>query len=144
MIEEEGIIVEIAGENAKVAIRSSGACESCAAAGACHPQDADKAYLEAANPLKAVKGQKVMVVLAPQVYLKASIILYGVPMVALVSGAIIAKKLSMHYFGEANSDLWAFLTGMGFMIVSFVFIRMYNTKVEKTQKYKPVIIQILG
>jgi sigma-E factor negative regulatory protein RseC len=144
MIEEEGVIVEIAGENAKVAILRKSACESCAAAGACHPKDADRSFLEAANPLKAVKGQKVMVVLAPQVYLKASIILYGIPMAALVSGAIIAKKLSIHYFGEANSDLWAFLTGMGFMIVSFVFIRMYNTKVEKTQKYKPVIVEILG
>ena len=48
--------------------------------------------MEADNPLGAVKGQKVKVVLAPQIYLKASIILYGIPMVAMVAGAILGKN----------------------------------------------------
>jgi positive regulator of sigma E activity len=30
------------------------------------------------------------------------------------------------------------------LLVSFVFIRLYNKKVEKTQKYKPVIVEILS
>jgi sigma-E factor negative regulatory protein RseC len=144
MIEEEGIVVEVAGGNAKVAILKKGACESCAAAGVCHPQDADKSFMEASNPLGAAKGQKVKVVLAPQVYLKASIILYGIPMVALIGGAIIAKNLAIKYSGEADSDLWAFIVGMACVFVSFIFIRNYNKKVEKTQKYKPVIVEILG
>jgi positive regulator of sigma E activity len=143
MIEEEGVIAEISGVNAKVAILKKSACEACAAAGVCHPQDADQSLMEAANPLGAVKGQKVKVVLAPQVYLKASIILYGIPMVALVSGAILAKNASIRYFGELHSDLWAFLAGMGAMMASFVVIKIYNNKVAKTQKYKPVIVEIL-
>lgn len=144
MIEEEGIVVEVEGGIAKVAILKKSACEACAAAGVCHPQDADRSFLEAANPLGAVKGQKVKVVLAPQVYLKASIILYGIPMVALVGGAIAAKNLAVQYSGEANSDLWAFIVGMGCMLISFFFIRAYNNKVEKTQEYKPVIVEILS
>jgi sigma-E factor negative regulatory protein RseC len=144
MIEEEGIVVEVEGGNAKVAILTKSACESCAAAGVCHPQDTDRSFMEAANPLGATKGQKVKVALAPQVYLKASIILYGIPMAALIGGAIIAKNLAIRYSGEANSDLWAFLGGMACVLVSFFFIRAYNKHVEKTQKYKPVIVEILG
>jgi len=144
MIEEEGIVVEVAGENAKVAILKKSACEACAAAGVCHPQDTDQSFMEAANPLGAIKGQKVKVVLAPQVYLKASIILYGIPMVALVGGAIIAKNVAIRYSGEANSDLWAFLAGMACMLLSFFFIRAYNNKIEKTQEYKPVIVELLS
>ena len=34
--------------------------------------------------------------------------------------------------------------GMAGTVVSFLFIRAYNKKVEKTQKYKPVIVEILG
>ncbi len=142
MIEEEGIVAETEGDTAKVAILRKSACESCAAAGICHPGDQE--FMEAANPLGAKKGQKVKVVVAPQVYLKASIILYGVPMAALVGGAIIGKNLALKYAGEANSDLWAFISGMVCMAVSFLFIRMYNKKVEKTQQYKPVIVEILG
>lgn len=144
MIEEEGVVVEVVGENARIAILKKSACESCAAAGTCHPQDADRSLMEAANPLNAVKGQRVKVVLAPQVYLKASIILYGIPMTALIGGAIIAKNVAIQYIGQENSDLWAFVAGMACMIVSFIFIRRYNNKVESTQKYKPVIVEILG
>ncbi len=142
MIEEEGTVAEIEGDIAKVAVLKKSACEQCAASGVCHPGDQD--YLEAANPLGAKRGQKVKVVLAPQVYLKASIILYGIPMVALVAGAIAGKNIALRFIGEQNSDLWAFLLGMACMIVSFFFIRSYNKKVEKTQKYKPMIVEILS
>jgi sigma-E factor negative regulatory protein RseC len=142
MIEEEGIVAEIEGGIAKVAIAKKSACEQCSASGICHPGDQE--YLEAANPLNAVKGQKVKVVVAPQVYLQASIILYGIPMAALIAGAIIAKNIAARYVGEQSSDLWAFIAGMACTVVSFVFIRMYNKKVEKTQKYKPVIVEILS
>lgn len=142
MIEEEGIVVETAGDTAKVAILKKSACESCAASGVCHPGDQE--YLEAANPLGSRKGQKVKVAIAPQTYLKASLILYGIPMVSLVGGAIIAKNIALTYGAEAQSDLWAFLSGMFCMVVSFLFLRRYNRKVEKTREYKPIIVEILG
>jgi sigma-E factor negative regulatory protein RseC len=143
MIEEEGIVMETAGGMAKVSILAKSACEKCASAGVCHPEGEDS-YMEATNPLGAKKGQRVKVVVAPQVFLKASIILYGVPMAVFVAAAIIGKNIGERYAGEANSDLWAFLSGVAFTLVSFFFIRRYNKKVERTQEYKPVIVEILG
>ncbi len=141
MIEEEGIVAETSDGIAQVAVLKKSACEQCAAAGVCHP--GDKEYLEASNPLGAKKGQKVKVALAPQIYLKASIILYGIPMAALIAGAIVAKNAAVR-LGAANSDLWAFFAGMAGLLVSFLFIRAYNKKIEKTAKYKPVIVEILS
>jgi sigma-E factor negative regulatory protein RseC len=143
MIEEEGIVVETHGGMAKVSILAKSACEKCASAGVCHPEGEDS-YMEASNPLGAKQGQKVKVVLAPQVYLKASIILYGIPMAIFVTAAIMGKNLAQHYGRESSSDLWAFIAGMTFMLVSFFFIRRYNKKVEKTEEYKPVIVEIIG
>ena len=142
MIEEEGVVAETEGDIAKVALAKKSGCEQCAAASVCHPGDEE--FMEALNPLRAKKGQKVKVVVAPQVYLKASLILYGIPMAALVAGAIIAKNIAMRYAGEPHSDLWAFIAGFICMVVSFFFIRVYNNKVEKTQTYKPVIVEILS
>jgi len=142
MIEEEGIVAEVEGSIAKVAILKKSACEQCAAAGVCHP--GEQSFMEASNPLGAVKGQKVKVVVAPQLYLKASIILYGVPAAMFIGGAIIAKNLAVNHGAEANSDLWAFISGVGCLLLSFFFIRKYNKKVERTQKYKPVIVEILS
>ncbi len=141
MIEEEGIVVEADGELAKVSIVSKSACDNCSASSVCHPGEQD--YMEAANPLGAKKGQKVKVVVAPQAYLKASIILYGIPMTVFIAAAILGKNLGLRYGTEANSDLWAFIAGVASMLVSFIFIRMYNNKVEKTPQYKPVIVEIL-
>ncbi len=141
MIEEEGIVAEVAGDIARVSILAKSACEKCSASGVCHP--GDKEFMEASNPLGARIGQKVLVVLAPQVYLKASIILYGVPMTVFVAAAILGKNLGMRYGADANSDLWAFIAGTASMAVSFLFIRMYNKKVEKTPQYKPTIVKIL-
>ena len=142
MIEEEGMVVETLDGTAKVAILKKSACESCAASGVCHPGDQE--YMEASNPLGAKQGQKVKVVVAPQVYLKASIVLYGGPMAALIGGAIIAKNVAERFHASANSDLWAFLGGMCCMIGSFALIRRYNKKVERTREYQPVIVEILG
>lgn len=141
MIEEEGIVADVVGDIARVSIMSKSACEKCSASGICHPGEEE--YMEASNPLGAKKGQKVKVVLAPQVYLKASIILYGIPMAVFVAAAIAGKNLGLRYGAESASDLWAFIAAVVSMAVSFLFIRMYNKKVEKTQEYKPVIVEIL-
>ena len=142
MIEEEGIVVEVTGDMAKVSIVTKSACEKCSASEICHPGEQE--HMEAANPLGAQKGQKVKVVIAPQVYLKASIILYGIPMAVFIASAIIGKNLGLRYGTVAGSDLWAFIAGTASMVVSFLFIRMYNKKVEKTPQYKPIIVEIIS
>ena len=143
MIEEEGVVEEVEGGIAKVSILAKSACESCSASGVCHPQDEDS-FMEASNPLGARKGQRVKVVLAPQVYLKASIILYGIPMTVFVAAAILAKNAALRFGYGTDSDLWAFIAGVACLIISFFFIRLYNNKIEKTDRYKPVIVEILS
>lgn len=142
MIEEEGVVMEVHGDLAKVAITAKSACEKCSASSMCHPGDEE--HMEASNPLGAKKGQKVKVALAPQIYLKASIILYGIPMTVFIAAAILGKNLGQRFGTEANSDLWAFVAGMTCMMLSFLAIRMYNKKVEKTAQYKPTITEILS
>jgi positive regulator of sigma E activity len=143
VIEEEGIVVEVHGDTARVAVLAKSACEKCAASGVCHP-GGDDSLMEVSNPLHAQKGQKVKVVLAPQVFLKSQIILFGIPIVLFVAAAIVAKNLAVRHGGDADSDLWAFVAGVACLAVSFFFIRRYNNKVERTREYQPVIVEILG
>jgi positive regulator of sigma E activity len=142
MIEEEGIVMETRGETAMIAILTKSACEKCAAAGTCHPGGEDS-LMEASNPLNAKKGQKVKVILAPQLYLKAAIIIYGIPVSVFIAAAIVAKNVAEKYVGDQASDLWAFIAGTVCLAVSFFFIRGYNKKVERTHEYKPTIVAIL-
>ncbi len=129
---------------AKVAVLAKSACANCPTAGVCHPEGDGDSWMEASNPLGAKQGQRVKVVLAPQVYLKASLILYGIPMTVFIAAAIAAKNIAIRLGAEPQSDLWAFFAGMACLVVSFFFIRSYNRKVERTSEYKPVITEILG
>jgi len=85
MMEEEGIVVETLGTAAKVRIDKKSACEGCSASFICHPKEHD--YVDAVNLIGAVAGQKVKILVRPEVYVKASILLYGLPVLVFLTVA---------------------------------------------------------
>lgn len=141
-MEEIGVVKSTQGIMANVLVQKRGACEGCAAAGTCKPSE-ETAELEAFNPIKAKVGQTVRLVLKPQLYLKGSIIVYGLPAAALIGGAILGKNLGDLYFKGMDSDLIAAAFGFGALIISFVAIKLWSNKVEKKEEYMPVIEEVI-
>jgi positive regulator of sigma E activity len=146
VIEEEGVVVAIEGKNARVAVLKKSACESCAAAGACHPRDTDHNVIVAANPLLADIGQRVQVKLSPYDALQKSVFIRsGIPAAALVFGAILGKNLAFYFGGEAHADNWALLSGVVCTVIAFLLIGKFVKKSEEiTEEYTPVIVKLLS
>ncbi|MFA5072462.1 MAG: SoxR reducing system RseC family protein [Nitrospirota bacterium] len=144
MIEEEGLVLEVTGEKAKVAVLKKSACESCAAAGICHPHDDKRSYLEAANPLEALPGQKVKVAIKPLFYFRTSaLVRYGIPGFAFVLGAILTKNVSSAY-GNIVSDMLPFIVGVCSMIACFMVLKFFLNNKDIQETYQPVIVEILS
>jgi sigma-E factor negative regulatory protein RseC len=141
MLEEEGIVIETLGPKAKVQIEKKSACESCSAAAICHPPEHD--YLEAFNTIGAARGQKVKVIVQPEQYLKASIILYGVPLVVFLGVVVIGKILAVRLAGELYSDLWAFIAACAATSLTYMLIIRYHGKNRRSHTYDPVIKEII-
>jgi sigma-E factor negative regulatory protein RseC len=141
-MEETGIVISTQGIMAKVLVQKRGACEGCAAAGTCKPSE-ETAELEAFNPIRAEVGQTVRLALKPQLYLKASIIVYGLPIVSLIGGAILGKNIGELYFKGVDSDLIAAAFGFGALLISFIAIKLWSSKVEKKEEYRPVIEEVI-
>lgn len=141
MLEEEGIVIETLGPKAKVQIEKKSACASCSAAHVCHPPEQD--LLEADNPIGAVKGQKVKIIVQPDQYLKASIILYGVPLVVFLGVVVLGKILAVQLAGELYSDLWAFLAACAGTFLTYMLIVRYHRKSNRIHAYDPVISEII-
>lgn len=141
-MEETGIVISTQGIMAKVLVQKRGACEGCAAAGTCKPSE-ETAELEALNPISAKVGQTVRLSLRPQLYLKTSLIVYGLPAIALIGGAILGKNIGDIYFKGMDSDILAAIFGFGALIISFVVIKFWGSKLEKKKEYRPVIEEIL-
>ena len=141
MMEEEGIVVEAQGETAKIRIDKKSACEGCSAALICHPEEHD--YVDAVNLVGAAAGQKVKILVRPEVYVKASILLYGLPILVFLTVAVAGKILALRLLGELHSDLWAFGAACLFTGITFMMIVRYHRKSRRRHAYAPEIVEIL-
>ncbi|RJQ49922.1 MAG: hypothetical protein C4526_12810 [Nitrospiraceae bacterium] len=142
MMEETGIVTKTEGIMAKVAVQKRGTCEGCGARGVCETTEGGM-EIDALNPVQAKVGQTVKVSIKPSTYLKGTMLVYGIPLTALIAGAIIGKNIGETYMKETGSDLIAAIAGFGALIISFFGIKIWTRKAETKTEYKPVIEEII-
>ena len=143
MIEETGTVIKVDGITARVKVQKRGSCEGCAATGVCDPSEGGM-EIEALNPVHAKAGQTVKVSIAAQSYLKGTMLIYGLPLMALVAGAITGKGIGEEYFKGFDSDAVAALLGFSSFALTFLFVRSWSKKAETKKEYKPVIEEIIN
>ena len=144
MIEEIGTVVELKSKlNAVVMCQKSSLCENCATHGHCALGDDDKTRLiEVQNPLGAKVGEQVRIATTTKSFLQSSFLLYIVPLIALVIGAIAGKLLGDNVETGLDPNLLSAVFGVFFMIGSFVLLRV-GTSALLQENYMPKIIEIL-
>ena len=141
IVEEVGIIKNIDGMTATVSIPRKSACEGCSFS-ACKAGE-EGMLIEALNPVNARVGQKVRIVMKPYTYLKGSAIVYGIPAIALVSGAVLGKEVLSRYFVRTDPDILSAITGFIAFALSFLLIKVWSKKTAEKEDIKPVIEEIL-
>ncbi len=141
-MEEIGVVIKTLGRFAKVSIaKPKGICEHCTL-GTCHVSE-EGSEIEALNMAGAREGQKVRVVMKPFSYMKGSLIVYGLPVLALVLGAILGKELALSQLKGSDPDSISAIFAFGAFGISFLFVKIWSSKAEKKLEYKPVIEEIL-
>lgn len=141
-MEEIGVVIKTTGRFAKVSIdKPKGMCEHCTA-GTCQVSK-DNPELEALNLIGAREGQKVRVSLKPFSYMKGSLIVYGLPVMALIFGAIIGKQLALTSLKGHDPNSMSAIFAFGAFAVSFIIIKIWSSKADKKLEYKPIIEEIL-
>jgi sigma-E factor negative regulatory protein RseC len=144
MIEENGVVVELKGkQNAMVMCKKSSLCENCATNGNCALGDDDKTRLiEVQNMLGATIGDQVRIATTTKSFLQSSFLLYIVPLIALVIGAIAGKLVGDRLTTGVDPNLLSAIFGVFFMIGSFVILRVGSSALSR-DSYMPKIIAIL-
>lgn len=140
-MEEIGTVKSVAGAFAKVSVPKKSVCEGCTA-GMCRP-DEQSMEIEAINKVKAKAGQKVRVVVKTYTYLKGSIFVYGIPAIALLTGAVLGKEFFSWYFKNTDPDIISAIFGFGAFALAFLGIKIWSMSAEKKTESKPVIEEIL-
>jgi sigma-E factor negative regulatory protein RseC len=142
MIEEVGVVIKVEGVTARVAVEKRGTCDGCTAKGTCETKG-EKMEIEALNIARAQEGQTVRISIKPQTYLKGTMLVYGLPLVLFIAGAIAGKNAGEEYFKDTNSDIIAAIGGFGALILSLFGVKAWANKTESKTEYKPVIEEIV-
>jgi len=136
-LEQEGVVLSVAGDIARVRTSRHSDCENC---GACPGNDA--LVLDARNPLAAKPGQLVVVEVQDVNMLKSAFIVYMLPLIALGGGAAAGGYAAQRLVLDT---LWLPAAGAVLAFAAtLLYIRYFDRKVKKDTKMLPVIIRILS
>ena len=131
----------VAGVMAVVDVPVKSACEGCTA-GICKPQDKCM-QIEAFNQAGAAVGQRVRVAVSASSYMKNSMIVYGLPAIGLVLGAIFGKEVLSRFLPGTDPDILSATAGFTTLLISFIIVKVWTDRKAGKIESRPVIEEIL-
>jgi sigma-E factor negative regulatory protein RseC len=141
MIEEIGIVASTEGPTAVVNVPKKSACDGCTA-GTCTTGERSMEIV-AFNKAGAQPGQRVKVVIQSYAYLKGTVIIYGIPALSLVLGAVVGKEVMPSFLPRMDPDLLSAIFGFGFLALAFIGVRKWANRKTVNTESRPVIDEIL-
>lgn len=132
---EEGLVIEVVGNLAKVKAGKHSDCKNC---GACPGNDS--AIITVKNDLVAKPGQRVNFQVKESNEIKGAFIIFVLPLLALFTGAILGNAFSR--LASINTDAGMAIGGVVALLSAIVFIRFFDRSVAKKEISLPTIISI--
>ncbi len=136
---EIGIVTEKMGNIIKIKMDLASGCGSCVA---CEGHKNKDTSIEAVNSCGAKIGDTVSVDMERKV-LTASLILYGIPLVALTIGIILGIHFSVVMGASNMKEPIGFGVGMLFLFVSYLMIRFIFEPRIKANAEIPVATEVI-
>lgn len=133
---EEGIVSDVTGGLATVTVLEKGSCEECSAKIFCKPSD-DKKKLTAKDTLGVKKGDLVRVAVRGKNVLAAVSMLYGIPLLLILSGIF----AGYNYFTK-NVELYSSLLGFGLTSVYAAAVYIISRFRKVNDSLIPEIISV--
>ena len=141
MVTEQGVIERVSGQKAMVRIERTSACATCESRGACEVGSDKNMVVEVANYLGAGKGDYVEISVSSGSFLKLSILVYFLPVVALVAGAFAGGEFAapLHLQPTPASIVGGCLA----MAITFYALKRIDRSSRATRKFQPRMTRIL-
>lgn len=139
-MKEIGEIIELEGNQAIVRIQRSSACGKC---GACKfGASRDGMLLSTYNHLNGKPGDFVEIELESSSIVKASIIVYLIPLLGLIIGVVVGYFLAG--FFNLDSGLLGAIGGILFTALTFLGIKAIDPLLKEKDTYSPKMVSIIN
>ncbi len=141
-MQEIGAVKSIDGVIAKVILERKSSCCDHSEKDTCDIPE-NGVETEALNVARAVVGQKVKVVMKSYTYLKGALIIYVLPIFALILGAVLGKVYLPAFINGIDSELLSALGGFLALLASLILVKILSSRMGKTTENKSVIVSIV-
>lgn len=146
MIEEHAIVVGIDNDAAKLEIVRRTPCGICGQTRGCGISIWGRLFghkpniFKAVNQINAKVGDNVIVGIEEQALLTSSMTVYGIPLVAMLAGALIAGAL---FAGEASghADRNAVIGAVIGLVFGLLWVKAHTAGRSLDARYRPVILR---
>ncbi|MBF0401461.1 MAG: SoxR reducing system RseC family protein [Magnetococcales bacterium] len=146
MLREEGVVVAVEGDYALVVSQRKSGCGSCQGEASCSTLSGGlgnkAARIRARNPLHAEVGERVVLEMTEAHLLRASFLVYGLPVIALVLGGLLSRSLALS-LGVGDSESAGALGGLLALVASFYGLYRYNQHLRDDDTKNPVIARVI-
>jgi len=145
MLEEEGRVTAVDGVYAYVTARPSSSCEGCSQKGVCHVLGGSgDLIIKAFNEAGAVIGDSVIVAISSRTFLKASALIYLLPVAALIAGGVFGKRIVPNFIKNIQPEVLSAIFGVTSLAASFIAVRLLGRKIGENEADRARIIRVLN
>ena len=142
---EIGEVVKVFHRTVEIRTNPVNECGTCGVKDSCHAGSGSshERFVTALDPFGLKLGQRVKINLEPKNLVKASIIIFVLPMLGLLLGAIAGSFIAGKAGYSDYLDQCAIIGGLAGTGISALGLRSYNKKLEKTNQYYPTVVEII-
>jgi len=131
---EAGVIIKTDGATATVRIDKAQACSHCKSK--CMESNGSM-ITEALNPIGANFGDIVSLKVNPKTALTATLIVFGLPLLALLAGVLIANRIT-------DNQIYIMLVGFIMFLLTLIPVKIYDNHLKKGGVCSITITEILS
>jgi len=136
-MQETGRVIETIGNMAKVEVAQKEVCNKCPSESFCKLATGDSRTVEAVNEIGAKAGQLVKIEIGSGNILMSAFFVYIFPIIVL----LVAGGLTQWISSNQNTAIIIGITAMAF---SFLMVRFFDKKMNKSKKLIPIIKEIVS
>jgi len=142
VIEERALVLSVQGNLARVKTQRQSACNACELQSSCGQSLISKMAsghgieMSVENRLSAQSGDVVLLAIPEEGLMKASVIMFLIPLLAMVVFALVAKSFFV------LSDPWVALVGLVGLLVGFLWARIFSRRFQSDESFQPLMSAI--
>jgi sigma-E factor negative regulatory protein RseC len=141
-IKEEGIVERISQGKAAVRIQKGAQCKSCSSRDGCGVSTGGELQIDLENELGAKVGDSVEISLPTRSLMKLSLLVYFLPVLALILGAYLGRLVGTEVF-KSDSAVPSVVCGAIAMGATFLSLRWVDRRIQVSSGYRPRMTRIL-